>query len=197
MTLNQIELLTAYTGLLILVRDDKDHYVKYVSDLMDQEITEDDLHILAGKVSETAEPIFNQKYDSYNKEELAIIQYYTGVSVLKEKDMYYLSAVSNYTDAEIKIKFYQLCLPKSIRTNKVQDNKVKKSIKQQLLKVSEIILSVLIFAALIVLLITTVLLIINIMKNKDSEYLGVILTDMGILFVLTIVYSIITPSNSK
>lgn len=197
MTLNQTELLAAYTGLMILVRDDKEHYIKYISNLLDRDIDETELQTVSGEVSQLSDSIFNTKYESYNKEELAIVQHYTGVSVLKEKDMYYLSAVNNYSEAEIKIKFFRLCLPKSVKQKEKSKNITNYTIKDRSLKILEVIFSICIFTTLIVLFISTILMIINLVKNKENDYLGIILIDIVFLFFFIIAYSITTSKNNE
>lgn len=184
MTLTQAEILAAYTGLVILVRDDMQEYEKFVQSLLNGEPKENASETLSKRAKEE----FDKKYQSFSKNELAVIEIYTGISLLAEEDKPLLEQFGKYSEHQIKHSFMRLCLPKKIK--KVTYKKETEKTTGKGKKIAEYAVIGVAALILIGLLLFVLLFIFGDSENTDI-YLGMSLTLIIALFAVVALYLLI------
>jgi hypothetical protein len=190
MTLNQTLTIAAYTGIVMLVRDDKDAYHRYVEELIGRPLTNNEITSMSNEISKRAKISFDKHYQYFNKNELAVIQSYTGAELLKKEDAFYLDALNNASDDDIRISFLKLCLPKSKKPDVIETPA--ESVGDRIAGIVEDILMGLMVLTLAFILIMFAICIkdLIVVGEMQDTRLGILLTSIVVLVILVIIYAI-------
>lgn len=168
----QASLIAAHTGLMILIKDDLETYKKCIEKIAEREVAEDELKSLPQEIQDKAKKEYDQKYESYNKTELALIQSYTGVELLKNSDIKYLKRFEKFSDDNIKEKLFNICIQKEFADNRTLQDFEKLSKTKTY--VSRILIAIVVLC-IITAVICIILFGINIDSSSISDYIGIIL----------------------
>ena len=107
-----------------------------------------------------------------NKTELALIQSYTGVELLKNSDIKYLKRFEKFSDDNIKEKLFNICIQKESADNRTLQDFEKLSKTKTY--VSRILIAIVVLC-IITAVICIILFGINIDSSSISDYIGIIL----------------------
>ncbi len=182
MTLIQAETIAAYSGLTGLIKNSKSSYIDFVSSLLNRSILFSDLPHYSSKISELSKDIYEEMYDSFDKKELAIIEEYTRVHLLKPEDLDQLDKIQDLSDKALKKQFDRICNLKDLNT--AEDYKEHYFISKIKYALSNIVVII-----TIILLISTLAVVVGYMITKSDTLLGASIA-LGCLLIVSMILNI-------
>lgn len=126
MTLNQACILTGFTGKTLTVGRNWGDFQDYASELIGRPLFTHELSFYADEIKEKAGKDFENKYESFDKKELAIVEIVTEFSLLHEDEKHIVREIKRDLPAEEIIRrFYKTCCFPHIEDESKLDELVK------------------------------------------------------------------------